>query len=199
MMKTTHFGIKRFSTIGMAIMLALFMLILYGCDRPASQETLVIKQVDEQNRQYAIGQPIPRYDWSLERHLIIQLYNIRNKKVATHAVWRSDYGLIEGDCPCIGFGIPYDTSLTNPLRATDEDQEGVDKASLTTIEQAEPNGVFASKNTSATWVLCTGKGGNIEPVYVESKVTIYPGPVKVDYVLNRVTRSGAATVMISKE
>ena len=60
------------------------------------------------------------------------------------------------------------------------------------------NGIFASKNTAATWVMCLGKGGTVEPVYVETKVTVYPGPVKVDYETNRVTRSGAATVMIKK-
>ena len=186
---------------GMMVVIAvLFLLIiafLSSCED--SQETKDLKNVDKQQGQYAIGQPIPAFDWSLERHLIIELYNIRNRKVATHAVWRSDFGLIEGDCACMGFGIPYDTSLTNPLRATDEDQAGHGNNGLTTIEQPEPNGIFASKNTSATWVMCVGKGGQIEPVYVEAKVTIYPGPVKVDYDTNRVVRSGAATVMIPKE
>jgi hypothetical protein len=45
---------------------------------------------------------------------------------------------------------------------------------------------------------CLGAAGNIEPVYVESKVTVFPGPVKVDYEKNTVTRSGAATVLIRK-
>jgi len=99
----------------------------------------------------------------------------------------------------MGYGLPYDTSLTNPLVATDEDQDGYSSSSLASIEQQEPNGVYASKNTSATWVMCVGDTGGIEPVYVESKVTIYPGPVNVDYSANRVTRSGAATVSIPKE
>lgn len=179
--------------------LSFFLIGMVSCDLKDSQETKDLKKVDRQQEQYSIAQPVNSFDWSLERHLVIELYNLRNKKVATHAVWRSDYGLIEGDCPSMGFGIPYDTSLTNPLRATDEDPEGFDKSSLTTIEQAEPNGIFASKNTTATWVMCVGKSGQIEPVYVESKVTIYPGPVKVDYETNRVVRSGAATVMIPKK
>lgn len=198
-MKANRSSITKMGVIINVVLFLLITLFLSSCDLKDSQETKTLKQVDRQNAQYSIGQPIPAFDWSLERHLIIELYKIRNQKVATHAVWRSDYGLIEGDCPCMGYGIPYDTSLTNPLRATDEDQEGYDKASLTTIEQAEPNGIFASKNTSATWVMCMGKGGQIEPVYVEAKVTIFPGPVKVDYDKNRVVRSGAATVIIPKE
>ncbi|MFX0091546.1 MAG: hypothetical protein ACFFBD_07260 [Candidatus Hodarchaeota archaeon] len=176
--------------------LALLGLCLLGaqssCD-PTSVEKRDASRVEQQQSQYEKGQPIPAFDWSLERHLVIELYKVRNQKAATHSVWRSDRGLIEGDCPSYGYGIPYDTSLTNPLRSV-----GNNYYALTSIEQAEPNGIFASKNTVATWVMCLGQAGNIEPVYVETKVTVYPGPVIVDYEKNRVTRSGAATVLIQK-
>jgi hypothetical protein len=164
----------------------------------SSQESKDNEAVSRQQAQYAKGQPIPAFDWSLERDLVIKLYNIRNQRVATHSVWRSNYGMIEGDCPSMGYGLPYDTSLTNPLMATDEDPTGFDKNSLTSIGQAEPNGVFASQNTAATWVMCVGKGGMLEPHYIESKVTVYPGPVDVDYENNRVVRSGKATVTLKK-
>lgn len=171
-----------------------------GCGLPRdTTEVQDAKRVQRQQSQYSIGQPVPEFDWSLERHLVVELYKVRNQKAATHSVWRSDFGQIEGDCPSFGYGIPYDTSLTNPLVATDEDMYGSRNNALASIEQAEPNGVFASKNTAATWVMCLGEAGNIEPVYVETKVTVYPGPVKVNYATNRVTRSGAATVLIAKE
>lgn len=48
------------------------------------------------------------------------------------------------------------------------------------VEQAEPNGLFSSKNTSATWVLCQLPNGDIAPVYIETRVTVYPWPVKVE-------------------
>lgn len=178
---------------------------LAGCDfmHGETVESRDAERVSLQQSQYEKGQPVPAFDWSLERHLVIELYRVRNQKAATHSVWRSDYGTLEGDCPSYGYGIPYDTSLTNPLVATDIDNEGEEHnyqgGSLTSIEQAEPNGIYASKNTSATWVMCLGEAGNVEPVYVESKVTVYPGPVVVDYTSNRVTRSGAATVMIAQQ
>jgi hypothetical protein len=173
--------------------------LLCACHHDGTSETRDAERVNQQQSQYEKGQPVPAFDWSLERHLVIELYKVRNQKAATHSVWRSDRGMIEGDCPSYGYGIPYDTSLTNPLVATSRDPNSDwRRESLTSIEQAEPNGIFASKNTAATWVMCLGAGGNIEPVYVETKVTVYPGPVKVDYETNRVTRSGAATVLISK-
>ncbi|WBU76756.1 hypothetical protein JAVIER_159 [Vibrio phage Javier] len=154
------------------------------------------QQVQRQQRQYAKVQPVPFFNWSLERDMVIQLYQLRNLKAATHVVWRGDTSVIEGDCPAIGYGIPYDTSLTNPLGSTDEDIEGYEKTALTTVGQAEPNGVYASTNTSATWVMCVNEQGLIEPVYVEAKVTGYPYPVNVDYNTNRVTKAGRASVTL---
>lgn len=185
------------------IVLFISLMILTGCiERKQTESSKTSAAVERQQAQFVKAQPIPAYDWSLERDLLIQLYNIRNIKALTHSVWRSDHGIIEGDCPSIGFGIPYDTSLTNPLVATDISQRGVihdySGGALTSIEQPEPNGVFASKNTSATWVMCAGDTGVIEPVYVETRVTVYPYSVAVDYANNRVRKSGEASVTITR-
>lgn len=175
----------------------LSMVFTAGCEQHLSTEAKQMQQVQQQQSQYNIAQPVPTFNWSMERHLLIQLYKLRNQKVATHTVWRSDYGMIEGDCPSMGYGLPYDTSLTNPYMATNETPVGWKSASLTSIGQAEPNGIFASTNTSATWVMCTGPAGSLEPIYVESKVTTYPYPVKVDYKNNRVIKAGEASVSIT--
>lgn len=166
-------------------------LLFTGCEQ--SQEAIDKEMVDRQQSQYAKSQPVPVYDWSLERENVIKLYNLRNEKVTTHTIWRSDYGMIEGDCTSMGYGIPYDTSLTNPLQ---EYRRYISSSVATQIGQAEPNGIFASTNTSATWVMCIGTSGNIEPHYVESKVTVYPYSVKVDYDKNRVTKSGNAKAIL---
>ncbi len=188
------------------LMFMVLAMVLTGCKEPKKSTSAKESQaVSRQQSQYAIGQPVPAFDWSLERHLLIELYKLRNAKVTTHSVWRSDYGLVEYDCPSMGYGMPYDTSLTNPLVATDISQRGAvhhyvqGGSSLTSIEQPEPNGIFASKNTNATWVICIGEAGSLEPHYVESKVAVFPYPVTVDYVTNRVSRAGATTVTISKD
>lgn len=160
-----------------------------GTNACFDQEDKDRQTVRSQQSQYGARQPVPIFDWSLERHLVIQLYTMRNKKVATHAVWRGDMSVIEGDCPSIGFGIPYDVSLTNPLQHVG--------ANGAVIEQAEPNGLFASKSTSATWVMCTDAAGGISPIYVEGKVTVYPYPVRVDYEKNRVFKSGDSSVTLN--
>jgi hypothetical protein len=164
------------------LMLAAPLFMGSGCE--LSQTDRDHEAVERQQSQYAARQPVPSYDWSLERELVRKLYDMRNKKVATHSVWRSNYGTIEGHCPSMGYGIPYDTSLTNPWQGKHVGQGGV------AVGQAEPNGIFASTNTSATWVICIGKGGLLHPVYVEAKVTVYPGQVDVDYETDRVEMNG---------
>ena len=168
-------------------------LVLVGCgNSEPSQDAKDSKQARAQQGQYAKSQPVPSYDFSIERHLVIELYNARNLKASTHSVWRGETSVIEGDCLSVGFGIPYDTSLTNPLKVETKGHS----YGYAITEQAEPNGIFASKNTSATWVLCVGENGNIDPVYVESKVNVFPYPVNIDYKTNRVTKAGKSTVSI---
>ena len=197
---------KRFTFLAALSVLA----ISVGCQQyPAPPSARETRSVARQQAQYSKGQPVPAFNWSLERDLLIKLYGIRNQKVSTHSVWRSDYGTIEGDCPSFGYGMPYDVSLTNPLQATDIDNQGHEHqhhgfdrggigGALVAIGQAEPNGIFSSQNTAATWVFCVGDAGSLEPVYVESKVTVYPGDVVVDYDTNRVTRTGKANVTVAR-
>ena len=171
-------------------------LALTGCYSP-NQDAKDRETVNQQQRQYSMGQPVPMYDWSLERDMVIKLYNIRNMQLATHVVWRSDYGMVEGDCAAMGYGIPYDTSLTNPTQIAVSKWGTASGVHAGTIGQAEPNGVYASTNTNATWVMCIDpETGLVAPHYVEAKVTGYPWSVTVDYETNRVKRSGNATVTI---
>ncbi len=174
------------------LLLVSSLLVFTACQPVANQERKDKAAVQQQQSQYAKSQPLPAFDWSLERDLLIKLYNLRNSKVSTHTVWRSDYGMIEGDCTSFAFGMPYDSSLTNPFQHYSGSSAGEGSA----VGQAEPNGIFASTNTSATWIMCVDKSGQIEPHYVESKVTTYPYAVKVDYEKNRVIRAGKTTATL---
>ena len=155
-----------------------------GCSATTpSADQQDVAATNRQMDHYQKSQPVPFLDYSLERDIYIQLYQARQENVATHTVWRSDYGLVEFDCPSIGYPIPFDTSITNPLKAEWKRYSGV-SAAIT--EQAEPNGLVPSKNSIATWVRCVYDGETV-PIYIESKVTTFPYPVVVDYTTNRVT------------
>lgn len=160
------------------ILLAALLALLPACTALDGAEETDQHNVQEQQHVYQIAQPVPRFDFSLERAVAIQLYEARNQEVATHTVWRSDTGMIEGHCPSVGYPLPYDTSLTNPLQISWHHQSG---AGVT--EQAEPNGLYASHNSTATWVRCTvvvSGRRHVAPVYIESRVTAYPYPIQVE-------------------
>lgn len=74
---------------------------------------------------------------------------------------------------CVGYGIPYSTQITNPTKKiTNYDS---------TIDQAEPNGLYSTGSSTATWILSVNKKGKIKPRYVEQE--IYVTPEKVDKTL----------------
>lgn len=178
---------RRFLIIACTILLMAPMIVmsLAGCDQEDRDKQMVNNQQSHLRKIH----PLPWLDYSRELEIYKQIYEARNQQIATYAVWRSDYGLIEGDCPCLGFPIPYDVQMTNPVRR--------DGGSAAVIEQAEPNGLFSSKNTAATWVPCLNESGEISPVYVESKVTSYPYAVEIDYDKNRVTKVKGAKPSVS--
>jgi len=173
-------------------LIGLFVLVLFTMgnnDCSSNTEAADRAAVQDQQGQYRASQPVPAFDYSTERDAAIQLYSARNENVNTHTVWRSDLGTIEDHCPSIGYPIPYDTSLTNPMQHYT--QGGV-------IEQAEPNGLFASHNSIATWVRCTYKG-KITPIYIESKVTTYPYPLMVDKATNSISPAADAMPSVTIE
>lgn len=166
------------------ILFATLLLSLTGCNNiQKTSEQKDSEAVQRQQDVYQKAQPIPFLDWSLERDIVIQLYKARNERVATYTVWRGDTSVIEGHCSSIGYPIPYDTSLTNPLQMQHRyynPYDGVDyHLQEDVVEQPEPNGIFASKNSIATWVRCVVDGKEA-PIYVEGKVTAYPYPIRIE-------------------
>lgn len=178
---------------------AIFISVFSGCTNLQSEQSAeaIDKQaVARQQKQYVLGQPTPAFDWSLERDVAIQLYQARNDRVQTWTVWRSNYGMVEGHCESIGYPLPYDVQLTNPLKS--EYRKVHQSITGITLEQAEPNGLYSSHNSIATWVRAVVNGKEV-PIYIEGKVTCYPYPIDVDYETNRVTRAeGEPTVVIEK-
>jgi hypothetical protein len=177
------------------LVLASVLIGAASCNTKPDASSREAASVNQQQEQFAVAQPVPKMDYSLERDLLIQLYLKRNTAVTTYSLWRGNTSIIEDHCPSIGYGMPFDVSLTNPLAlkykiTNNQKVTGV-------VEQPEPNGVFASKNTNATWVFCLNADGSIEPEYVEAKVTVYAGPIEVDMDTNRVKRVGPAAVTLT--
>ena len=156
---------KKLLAIGVIIVLMASGLV--GCS-----ETEESKYTSElMNQAYdAVGFPdVSNY---FERQQLKEIYELRDDPNLI-CYWytkneMSGKWIYQGEC--IGYGIPYTTSMTAPESFQRiETSAGVAREVL---PLAEPNGLYASPSTSATWILTTDKDGNITPTYVESEITV---------------------------
>jgi len=148
-------------------------LVLSGCTGGADSADRAL--VDDQQEHYAKVQPLPFFDYSIPRDVVIQIYKVVTAEARnTYTIIESITGETKFHGPSIGYGIPTDTQLTNPTKTAGDFKDS------TAIEQAEPTGLFSSKNTDGTWVLFVDDNGDIAPIYTEHKVTTFPFAVKKD-------------------
>lgn len=135
---------------------------LTGCiELSESEESYTAKN------QSVIDKSVGKPDMSnfFEYAQLKEIYEMRdNPNLVCHWYTRNDYtGKYIYMGKCVGYGIPYGASLTNP-----EEYE----YSGATLPLAEPNGLYTNNVTSsATWVLASDNG-KIKPVYVESEITV---------------------------
>lgn len=164
------------------ILLATFVFVALGadsCQGAAQQQNTETNQVDKQQALYLQVQPVPFFNFSVERDEYIQIYQARMRAVDTYSVVVSMTGKVLWSCPSKGYPIPYTTQLTNPVREFDA---GINNGWAVVLNQAEPNGLFTG-TTSATWVLCVrqtpGGGVQIVPTYAEPEVLSFSHPVQI--------------------
>lgn len=144
-----------------------------SCDVHPSAAQKEAAIVEKQNQLYVNNQPPPVFDWSLERHLMTELYKARNNAVATWSYVRNQYtGKILSSCPSIGFPISAATQLTNPMVIKTYYQNAI-----TTLPQNEPNGLFTPAESRGTYVMCLDKNGQVTPRYYEEDVEAFVTPM----------------------
>lgn len=169
---------------------ALVALGLTACyvDRRPESQAQDQQRTEDQQAVYARNQPVPRFQFSQTRDTLIQLYQMENEARTTYTTFHSNgTGEVIFACPSRGYAVPADTQLTNPLQVIGCTTTN---CPLTTIEQPEPNGVYSSKNTDGTYVLCVRADGKVTPVYTELKVTTFPYEVEYDPTTHQVRDVG---------
>lgn len=161
-------------------------LILIGCggtrimaeDSPDEQ---VNKIVGRQNQQYIDNQPIPFYEYSAQRDIVIQLYNITVPNLVDTWTIFYEMNLPTDQCKSRGYPIPYGVQLTASqyMKTNNGSSSSHDSQAL---PQPEPSGLYTEGlSTSASWVLCDF-GQGIEAVYAEGNVRSYAHPVVLHFV-----------------
>lgn len=158
--------------------------LVSACGAPAAntdqanvaENHTVLTQQDHYNK----TQPIPFFDFSLRRQMLIDYYKAANQAVATYTYYVNMFPTAKAYlvCPSISIPIQGGTQLTNGLQAVDQAANGnshnYNGGALAAIQQAEPDGTFAPANGQGTIILCVNDDGTASPVYAEPNVMTFP-------------------------
>jgi hypothetical protein len=153
------------------ILLAGVALLFAGCAKDSLVQDQ--NQTDRQLQQYQSVQPVPFFNWSQDRAVLIQIYAAKNQARQTWSVFYSAAGTPQDMCPSVGYPIPSNTQLTNP-------DQWVGGSTGAVVPQMEPNGLYSTTGANGTYVMCLRPNGKATVVYSESWVTAYPFEVKIE-------------------
>ena len=169
---------KRTTNILLTILLlGLVMACCPSCDdnKPTSDQKLNQSQeqlMQEANRQ--VGMPaIKNFQERKNLKMILELRDQENL-VCYAYLWNEFNGKLVFLGKCIGYGIPYATEFTNPMKQEKEMfyREGYGSMSM---PQADPNGLFMPVAAEGTWVMLIDPATNEpHPVYIEPRVIVSP-------------------------
>lgn len=153
---------KRLLAVG--IMMVLMVCVLTGCTESNSSKEK--SYTSEMKQQIFDMHGLPQISNGYEYSQLKEIYELRDDpNLVCHWYTKNNYTgkwIYQGTC--VGYGIPYGASITNPERY---EYSGV------TLPLEEPNGLYTNSVTSsATWILTTDKDDNIKPTYVESEITV---------------------------
>lgn len=153
---------KRLLAVG--IMMVLMVCVLTGCTESNSSKEKYY--TSEMKQQIFDMHGLPQISNGYEYSQLKEIYELRDDpNLVCHWYTKNNYTgkwIYQGTC--VGYGIPYGASITNPERY---------EYSGATLPLEEPNGLYTNSVTSsATWILTTDKDDNIKPTYVESEITV---------------------------
>lgn len=178
---------KRIFAVVMILVLAVMCLAGCGQRETASSEENNYTQTLMEQSATIVG--YPEVTNFFEKSQLKEIYELRDDpNLICYWYTKNDMSgkwIYQGEC--VGYGIPYTTQFTQPetmqraalpaLSATGKDKSWNDYFTEI-LPQADPNGLYSSPSTSATWILKTDTEGNITPTYVESEITV--SQVKLD-------------------
>lgn len=147
-----------------------------GCDDNSSDS----KQRQDQERILAEGisqTGMPAIKNFRERKLLKDILELRDQNgLTTYTYMVSMTGKLIFLGETVGYGIPYATQYTNPMKPY---LPGYHDTAM--MPQADPNGLFSPASAEGTWILMKNPNGrDVKPVYVEPRIIVSPFKLNVE-------------------
>ena len=171
-------------TTVVALGLATPALAFWGTEPPSTDQA-VAEQMETLLRDGERQTGLPAITNFTERRMVKWLYELRdqpNYRTYTYIVTMN--GKLIKICDSVGYGINASIQYSNPEKAvelTDMLGRMYDSAGVTTMPQAEPNGLFMPEGLAATYVMCVdSENDDVKAVYIEPEIIV--SPIELDYV-----------------
>ncbi len=146
--------------------------LLTACDRPPSSDDIQRGQQERILQEGTAQVGMPAIKNFRERKMLKDIIELRDQEgLTTYTyIWSDMQGKKIFLCNSIGYGIPYATQFTNPMKMEYQASKGV-----YTLPQADPNGLFSPASAEGTWVLCKDPNGTaVKPIYIEPRIIVSP-------------------------
>lgn len=111
-----------------------------------------------------------------ERKLLKQILELRDQEglVTYTYLYNEREGKLVFFGETVGYGIPYATQFTNPMKIEAYHPVSGHYA-YEALPQADPNGLFSPESAEGTWVLLKDPNSKkVEPVYIEPRIVVSP-------------------------
>jgi len=152
--------------------------VVSACDEPRTQTSDEVQR-EQQEKLLAEGTAqtgMPSIKNFRERKLLKDILELRDQTgLTTYTyVFSEMTGKYTFFCHSVGYGIPYATEYTNPQKMEYYRLAGGGYG-VTTLPQADPNGLFSPSSAEGTWVMCKDPNGpDVKPIYIEPRVIVSP-------------------------
>jgi hypothetical protein len=143
--------------------------LLTACDVKETSTQIERRKQEELSLQGVQSVGMPSIVNFAEKRMMKDIIELRDQNVATYVYITDMNGKLHKVCNAVGYGLPYATQYTNPMRISGDGHGNV------TLPQADPNGLYSPASADGTWVLCVDtKSGKPKPVYIEPRVIVSP-------------------------
>ena len=146
----------------------LVILTTISCEIPPSSDDKQRMQQEALLQEGTAQTGMPAIKNFRERKLLKDILELRDQSgLVTYTYLHSEVsGKLRYLGETIGYGIPYATQYTNPMKT---------EFSNHTIPQADPNGLFSPPSAEGTWVMMKDPNSNkVLPLYVEPRIVVSP-------------------------
>ncbi len=152
------------------------------CDGTPTSDQRLNQQQEQASSEAAMSVGFPAVRNYQEKRMMKQIIELRDQAISTTTYVMDRDAKLHFLCDSVGYGLPYATQFTSPMKLASRSCPGTGCA-VGTIPQADPNGLFSPASADGTWVLCrdpnpdrAANRGTL-PIYVEPHVVVSPFPL----------------------